>query len=234
MIMWVLCKSVSFSQKLPNENDSLALIQLPPIEKLFEGAKNSSSYKYYDTRKQAEQLILKTERRRWWSYFNLVGTYQYGVMGMNTYNNDGIGTPIIQQYSGSDQMWYNFGASVRIPLDNLFDRRNRIKLQKTRINEAEYSKEQWFDSYKTKIIEYYTKAEEMLGVLGSAIEQVTLADAQYEMASRDYIAGVTNAQSLNVAKSQQVQAQLQLAGIKSTLINALLQLELLTNVNILF
>ncbi len=234
ILILYLIPSTLICQTIKTENDSLAAINLPPIEVLFEGAKKSASYKYYETRLDAEKKILRSERRRWLGYINMVGTYQYGVMGMNTYNNEGVGSPIIQQYSGSNQMWYNFGVSVRIPLDGVYDRKNRIHIQKDRINEAEYSKEQWFDSYKTKIIEYYSKAQEMLNTLGYCIQQATLSDAQYDVATKDYIVGQSTAQSLNVAKSQQVQAQMQLARVKSELVNSLLQLELLTNVNLLF
>ncbi len=224
----------TFAQNSLSENDSLAAISLPPIEKLFAAVENNAAYKYYDARKAAEERILRTEKRRWLNVLSVFGTYQYGVMGMNSYYNEGTGTPIINQYSGADQMWYNFGAAIRIPFDLIFDRRNKIKLQKERINEAEYSKQQWIDSYKTKVIEYYSKSEEMLYMLKYSIEQATLSDAQYTLAQKDYIAGSSTSQTLTVAKSQQVQAHTQLARVKAELVNCLLQLELLTNTDILF
>lgn len=230
-IIFILLQNSLYAQS--ENTERLLMVTLPPIEQLFESAKNSSTIEYYETRKEAEELILKSEKRKWLGYFNLFGSYQYGVMGMNMYNNEGLGTPIINQYSGSQQMWYNFGGAIRIPLDNFFDRRNKIKTQKKRIEEADNAKGQWYENQKLKIIELYTKAEEMLSVLKNLIEQSNLGNAQFEIAQKDYIAGNITAQALNISKNQQVQANMELARIKSELYRSILQLEILSNTKII-
>lgn len=227
----ILSQCALFSQS--NDTEKLLSLTLPPIEQLFESAKTCSTIEYYQSRKEAEELILKSEKRKWLGYFNLFGTYQYGVMGMNMYNNEGLGTPLINQYSGSEQMWYNFGGAIRIPLDNFFDRHNKIKLQKKRITEAENAKGQWYENQKLKIIELYTKAEEMFSVLNNLIEQSNLGNAQFKIAQSDYVSGNITAQALNISKNQQVQANMELARIKSELYRSIMQLEILSNTKIL-
>ncbi len=211
----------------------LTSIQLPPIEKLYEGARSTPSYEFYDSRNKAEELILKSTKRHWLSYFNFFGTYQYGVLGMDMYNNEGAGTPLIYQYSGSNQMWYNFGGSIRISLDNLFDGHNKVKTQKQRVIQTSLETQQWYDSQKIKIIDLYNKANELLSVLKYTIEQASLADVQYEMAQKDYISGNSTSQALNNSKGQQVQAYMQLERVKSELLSSIMQLEILSNTNII-
>jgi len=65
------------------------------------------------------------------------------------------------------------------------------------------------------------------------IEQYAFATAQFEAVQKDYIMGAVTAQSLGVAKSQQTQAYLQMEKVKSALSNAILSLEVLSNIKII-
>ena len=59
-------------------------------------------------------------------------------------------------------MWYNVGIVLRVPLDQLFDRRNRIRRQHLKIEETRTERELWFDEQKLRLIELYAKTQEML------------------------------------------------------------------------
>lgn len=227
----LLTSLIANSQQITNEN--LLSLDLPSLETLFEGAKRSSMVEFYGYRMEGQELALKTEKRKWLEYFNFFGTYQYGVMGMNSYTNLGNNFPMVFQSSGGEQIWYNFGASVSIPLDKIFDRRNRIKLQQLKLKETLKERDMWYDNQKVKIIELYTKAQELLGNLKYVIEQNILAETQYEISQKDYIMGAITAQDLNTSKGQQVQAFMQLEKVKAELKSSILQLELLSSVKII-
>ncbi len=215
------------------QQEELADLTLPTLEELFEGAGKSSTVKFYNYRMEGEELMLKTERRKWLEYISILGTYQYGVIGINSYTDIGADYPLVYQYSAGDQLWYNIGASAKIPLDRLFDRRNRIKRQKLKIQETMAERDMWHDDQKLKIIEQYTVAIEMRNNLKLVIEQYAFATAQFEAVQKDYIMGAVTAQSLGVAKSQQTQAYLQMEKVKSALNNAILSLEVLSNIKII-
>lgn len=227
----LLTSFIANSQQITNEN--LLSLDLPSLETLFEGAKRSSMVEFYGYRMEGQELALKTEKRKWLEYFNFFGTYQYGVMGMNSYTNLGTNFPMVFQSSGGEQIWYNFGASVSIPLDKIFDRRNRIKLQQLKLKETLKERDMWYDNQKVKIIELYTKAQELMGNLKYVIEQNILAETQYEISQKDYIMGAITAQDLNTSKGQQVQAFMQLEKVKAELKSSILQLELLSSVKII-
>jgi outer membrane protein TolC len=216
-----------------SSQDEFLSLRLPPLDELFEGIRNSPMVEYYKYRMEGEELMLKTERRRWQEYISFFASYQYGVMAMNAYSNIGVDYPLIYQYSGSAQMWYSAGAHIRIPLDQLFDRGNRIRRQQLKIEEQVKERELWYDEQRLRLIELYTKTQEMLTNLKFAVEMYSLADAQFEVAQKDYIMGSTTAGALSNAKGQQVQALLQLERVKSELNSAILRMEVISGVKII-
>lgn len=219
------------AQEIPTED--LLKLQLPPLDTLFEGARKSSMVEFYKYRMEGQELALKTERRSWLAYFTIFGTYQYGIMGMNSFTNLGSNYPIVYQNTGGEQIWYNVGGALNIPLDKVFDRRNRIKTQQLKIEETLKERDMWYDEQRVKIIELYTKAQGMLSVLKVVLEQSVLADVQFSIAQKDYMMGVINAQGLNSAKGSQVQAFMQLENVRSELNTAILKLQILSSTKII-
>ncbi|MDX9798166.1 MAG: TolC family protein [Bacteroidales bacterium] len=215
------------------ENNELLFLQMPPLEKLFEGARKSSMVEFFGHRMEGQELALKTERRRWLSYFSVYGSYQYGVMGINSYSNIGADMPIIYEYSAGSQLWYNVGASVRIPLDQLFDRRNKIRTQQLKIAETVKEQEMWYDEQKTEIIKLYYEAQKMLNTLKFLVENYQHAATQYDIMQQEYLIGNINMQGLATSKSMHVQAFIQLEEAKSLLKIVISQLEILSNTKIL-
>src|SRR5690554_6019099 len=108
-------------------NDYLNL-KLPPLDVLFENAKNSAAVDFYQVKMEEEASALKTEKRSWLKYFRFNTTYQWGLMGINSAYSDSD-TPLFYQYSGGRQNWYNVGVSLSVPFDDFFDRGNRIHRQ---------------------------------------------------------------------------------------------------------
>lgn len=212
-------------------NDYLNL-RLPSLEVLFENAKNSAAVDMYKVRMEEEASALKTERRSWLKYFKIHSTYQWGLMGINSSFSD-TNTPLFYQYSGARQNWYNIGASVSIPFDDFFDRKNRITRQqlKTRVTQVEMEK--WHDEQKLRIIEQYTKAVKELSVLKLKAESLSFANAQFELAQQDFLNGKVEAGELRQIKSIQMNALESYEQTRSELNRALLQLEVLSKTKIL-
>ncbi len=213
--------------------EDLLNLRLPPLDSLFEGARRSPMIEFYEYRNEIQELELKTERRNWLQYFSIGATYQYGVVGMNSFTEFGASYPIVYQSSGGNQIWYNANASFRLPLDNLFDRRNRIKIQQLKIKETQKEKELWYDDQKSKIVQSYFRAQEILTNLKLYTEMATMANAQYEAAQKDFIMGTISLQALSVAKNAQVLSITQLEQYKTTLTSSIVQLEILSNTKIL-
>src|SRR5690554_5038901 len=225
------CGKAQVSLEMFSPNDYLNL-QLPPLETLFENAKNSAAVDYYQVKMEEEASALKTEKRSWLKYFRFNTTYQWGLMGINTSFSD-IDTPLFYQYSGARQSWYNIGGSITIPFDDFFDGGNRIERQKLRTKATKVEMEKWHDEQKIRIIEMYTKAVKELAVLKLKVEALSFAKVQFELAQRDFLNGNIQAGDLSQVKTIQMDALETYEQTRAELNRALLQLEVLAKTKII-
>lgn len=207
-------------------------LRLPPLSLLLENAKASPVVEYYDKKKEMDESLVSTEKKKWLNYVKLVGGYQYGVIGNNTSFSD-TNTPLFYQYSGNKQNWYNLGVSVSIPLDDLFDRKNRIRKQKIEVETNEYEKEKWYDEQKLRIVDLYSTASKNLAVLKIRSEALTLSEAQFKLSENDFINNKITVQELNRQKSMYTAAAIEYEETKALLNSGLLQLEILSKTKII-
>ncbi len=207
-------------------------LQIPPLEVLFENAKNSAAVDFYQVKMEEEASVLKTEKRSWLKYFKVGSSWQYGKVGINSSFSDEY-TPLFYQYSGARQNWYNVTAGVSIPLDDLFDRGNRIKRQKLRTQATQVEIEKWHDEQKLRIIVVYTQAIKELSLLKFKTESLTFANAQFELSTNDFRNGNIKAGELSAIKKMQTDALENYEETRSQLNRSLLQLEVLTKTKII-
>ncbi|MEL7588109.1 MAG: TolC family protein [Prolixibacteraceae bacterium] len=210
--------------------EDYASLQLPPLVTLFENAKKSAAVEFFSIKKEEQESLLRTEKRSWMKYFKANANYQYGKTGVLSYSEDNLS---LYQYSDIQQSFYSVGGSISIPMDDLFDRPNRVKRQKLEMQATEVEVEKWHDEQKLRIIEAYTDAEQYLSVLKIKIEALILANAQYRIAENNFINGTMTSQELNNQKSFQVSAYADYEQTRSSLNKALLQLEVLSKTKIL-
>lgn len=207
-------------------------ITLPPLDVLFENAKQGAVYKLADVKTQVEQRLLKKEKRAWLGFFSLRGSYQYGMFGNDATYSDVV-TPVVSTYTTAAQNSYTVGGGVSIPLDGLFDLSARIKRQKLNIRSAELEKEVKFEEMKKEIIMLYTTATAQLNVLKLRAESVILANAQYAITEKDFSNGTVDSSGLSVEKERQSRTLESFENSKSELNKSLMILEVITHTPIL-
>jgi len=212
--------------------DDYLKLQLPPLEILFENAKNSAAVDFYNVKMEEEASALKTEKRSWLKYFRFNTTYQWGLMGINSSFSDTT-TPLFYQYSGARQNWYNIGGSISIPFDDFFDRKNRIIRQQLKTKATQVEMEKWHEEQKIRIIEVYTKAIKELSVLKLKVESLSFANAQFELAQHNFLNDNIQAGELSQLKTIQMDALESYEQTRAELNRALLQLEVLSKTKIL-
>ena len=209
-------------------------LRLPPLHVLLENARERSpQVNMFAANKESEERELKTLRRTWLKYIKLNGTFSYGTNDTNSQMYYDENRPIIQNITGMTQRWWNVGAAVSLPLDEIFDRRNRSKQQKKRIESITYEMDSWYDEICLKIIESYTMAVQNLALLESSSRSMVAAKAQYTAAEADFINGKIDAQTLSRQKSIENSALREYEQTRSLLNKALLQLEVLSKTPII-
>lgn len=219
---------VSPAKNEVDTNDVFLNFELPPLDVLFENVKQGPSWDLHTLKIEELNRKLVSEKRSWYQFLSIAGTYQYGVMGINSFTDLGSDVSIIYQTSGGEQIWYNLGVSLKIPLDVLVDKKNRNKSKRLVVDQAKKEMEIWFEERKIQIVEQYTKSEEMLINLKSAIENYSMLKMTYETAEKDYIMGALTMSELSVISSQKSIAIQQVSKIRGELKTAILKLEILS------
>ncbi len=235
-LFFYLNTNKSFAQNfndLPNLSvDDLNKLRFPPLDSLFENAKNSPVYNLASTKVQIEKRMLKKEKRGFLSFFSLRGSYQYGMFGNESTYTDITIAPYLS-YATQAQNGYTIGAGVMIPLDGLFDLNGRVKRQKLAIKGAEYEKEIKFEEIKREVIELYTMAVSQINILKLRAETLELAKLQYDIAEKDFINGMITSSDLSSEKQRHTIALEAFEKSKYELTRCLMILEVITNTSIL-
>ncbi len=208
-------------------------MRLPPLHVLIANARKTPQIDYYEANREIEERELKNTRRTWQHYLKLNAGYSYGVWDTWSQNFVDTSMPVYTSNMGRRQNWWSVGASVSIPLDEIFNRRNRAKQQKKRIEITKYDTERWYDELKLKVIDAYTIAIEQLSILPSAAEAMATAKAQYRMTEVDFVNGQVDIQTLSRQKSIESVAIREYEQIRSRLNTALLRLEIMTRTPII-
>ncbi len=214
------------------ESIDYANLKIPPLQELFENAKKSPAVKFYKTKADAEQNNMKSEKLNWLKYLRIGGAWQYGKVNINSaFSNED--TPLFYQYSGALQNIYYVSANVMIPLDELFNRKNKISRQKAIILASEYERDKWHDEQKLRIIASYTKIMKELAMMKVKVEAMTFANSQYKISEHDFLNGKIDAVQLSEMKSRQMAAIEIYETTKEELNRSLLELEILSKTQII-
>ena len=207
-------------------------LKLPPLDSLFENARKNPQIQIHDIKREEELGLLSKEKKSWLKYFSVGSSYHYGIQAYTSGYSDSA-TPIYYQYNNNATSYYNVGGAISIPLDDLFDRKRRIKNQKLLIKESEYTKEQKMDEIKQQIIELYTLVLSNLSILKLKAEYMAFAKAQYQVVENEFINGKAETSILSDRKKIQLEASTEYESTKAILNNSLLKLELLTRTSII-
>ena len=216
--------------------DDYLTMELPPLGVLIDNSRQTAQMQYYNTAIDEAKTDLKTERRNWLKYFRATGNYQYGQMNwLSTLSGSDAADPlpVVPTYQGKEQSYWNVGGVVSIPLNDLFDRRNRVKNKKLAVEAAEQNVERWQDELSLKIIDAYTTVLQNLSMIKTQAEAVTLAIAQYKITEADFMNGKIDAVTLSRQKNIQSATVREYEQTRASLNNALLRLEILSHTKII-
>lgn len=204
-------------------------LNIPSFEVLFENARNNNAVKYFLYEAEYYRSQLKTEKKKPLAWINLIASYSYGNMNMaavmlmqTTYQ---VWT---QNTSTQRNQYYSVGATLTIPLIDLFDRRNKIREADAKMLENKYRMESEVDRLKSEIIAQYCLIVEKIAELKNAAELLVVAQGQYDFGERDFVNNRINAEDLYRSKNYESSAIQEYQIIKRELNEAILQLEILS------
>ncbi|MCK9312293.1 MAG: TolC family protein [Bacteroidales bacterium] len=207
-------------------------LTLPPLSIFLEAAVNCAKIGALKASRSEQEGGLLTAKREWMNSLRFFGNYQYGALGANvTSASESAGQTIL--YSGQVQSIYNGGVSIALPFDILYDRKNRINKQRSKLRQADYEIQEALEGLKIEISETYISAIQHLNTLKIQSESVVLATSDVKMSQVNYLNGNTELAELNYRKTIQTTAVANYENTKAQLNMAILHLEILTNIKII-
>lgn len=213
--------------------DEFRNYHLPPLETLFENARNNPRLKAVESAMLAARADLRTTRRDWLQYFSVRGGYTYGILGTYT-DVESQYNPLTTTYSGSSQSSWSIGANISIPLNSLFNQSSKVRKQREIYRQTQYEQEITFNEIKNEIIEIYCNIQYQLKLLKIAIESLALYDADYAVSEADFINNnQTQNRMLSDLKHSHQLALTEYENIINTLNILFLKLEIISNTKII-
>lgn len=134
-----------------NEKDiNFSEFRLPPLAVLFENAKSSPQILSLEKARQLAEAEVAKQKRHIFSYVTGHATYSYGVADMYG-NSSSAYSPVIYQYQGTQQSYWNFGINLAIPVEDILDLTAAVKRKRMEAEKASIDKDIAYDQLKLQI-----------------------------------------------------------------------------------
>lgn len=129
---------------------------LPPLAVLFENAKSTPQIMSLEKAREIAVAEVAKQKRTIFSYINGHASYSYGKTDMWG-NNSTTASPMIYQFQGAEQSYWNVGASLSIPLEAILDYGPAVRRKKLEVDQAVIQKDITYDQLKLQIATLYVK-----------------------------------------------------------------------------
>lgn len=129
---------------------------LPPLAVLFENAKSTPQIITLEKARQLALAEVAKQKRHIYSYIRGHASYSYGKTDMWG-NNSTATSPMIYQFQGSTQSYWNVGVNLNVPLEDILDLSPSVKRKKLEVDKAALEKDIAYDQLKLQIASLYVK-----------------------------------------------------------------------------
>ena len=123
---------------------------LPPLAILLENAKANPQILSLEKARQIAQAEVAQQKRHIFSYLRAHASYSYGI-GDSWGTSENAYSPMLTQYQGTKNNYWNIGASLSLPLEDVLDLTASVKRKKMEVDQAILQKDIAFDQLKLQI-----------------------------------------------------------------------------------
>ena len=205
---------------------------LPPLAVLFENAKSTPQIMSLEKAREIAQAEVAKQKREIFSYINGHASYSYGktdVWG----NNSTTASPMIYQFQGSEQSYWNVGANLSIPLEAILDYGPAVRRKKLEVDQAVIQKDIAYDQLKLQIATLYVKITNNLVSLKTLGEGAAAYQGAGALNREDFENGNMNIEDFAWTK-QRESAQVQgYQALQTDITTDILTLEIITHTPII-
>lgn len=205
---------------------------LPPLAVLFENAKSNPTIQALAKAQEIAESEAAKEKRHIFSFINGYGSYSYGKSDMWG-NNSSTYNQTIYQFQGSTQSYWNVGARVSLPLDQVLDLNASAKRKRLEAERSQFEKEQAFDNLKLQIASLYIKITNNLVALKSASENAAIYQGAGALNQEQFHNGSLDIAAFADTKDREQGAVATYQALQTQITTDIITLELLTHTPII-
>jgi len=216
-----------------NEKDiNFSEFHLPPLSVLLENAKSSPTILSLEKARQMAQAEVAKQRRHIFSYLRGHASYSYGKTDMWG-NNSSNTSPMIYQFQGSTQNYWNVGANLNIPLEDILDLGAAVKRKKLEVDLAVIKKDIAYDELKLKIASLFVKITNSLVTLKTLGETAATYQGAGALNREDFENGNMAIEDFAYTKLRESTQVTAYQNLQSEITTDILTLEILTHTPII-
>lgn len=205
---------------------------LPPLAILFENAKANPQILSLEKARQLAQAEVAKQKRHIFSYLRAHASVSYGK-GDNWGTSENAYSPMLMQYQGTETNYWNVGASLNLPLEDILDLTASVKRKKLEVDQAVLQKDIAFDNLKLEIATLFVKITNNLVTLKTLGESAAAYQGAGALNREDFengnlsIAAYADTKRFESGQVQGYQA------LQTTITTDILTLEILTHTPII-
>ncbi len=205
---------------------------LPPLAILFENAKSTPQIMTLEKARQLAQAEVAKQKRHIFSYVTGRASYSYGKTDMWG-NNSTTASPMVYQFQGSEQSYWNVGVNLAVPVEDILDLGAAVKRKKIEVDRAVLAKDIAYDQLKLQIATLFIKITNDLVTLKTLGEGAAAYQGAGALNREDFENGNLNIEDYAFTK-QRESAQVQMyQGLQTTITTDIITLEILTHTPII-
>lgn len=214
-------KEINFSQ-----------FHLPPLAVLFENAKASPQIISLEKAQEIAQAEVAKQKKHIFSYITGRASYSYGksdVWG----NNSTTTSPMIYQFQGSEQSYWNVGVNLAVPLEDILDLTAAVKRKKLEVDQATIAKDIAYDQLKLQIATLFVKITNNLVTLKTLGETAAAYQGAGALNREDFENGNMSIEDYAWTKQHESAQVTRYQTLQTDITTDILTLEILTHTPIL-
>ena len=205
---------------------------LPPLAVLFENAKSTPEILTLEKARQLAQAEVAKQKRHIFSYITGRASYSYGksdVWG----NNSTTASPMIYQFQGSEQSYWNVGASLAIPVEDILDLGAAVKRKKLAVDQAVLAKDIAYDKLKLQIASLFVKITNDLVTLKTIGEGAAAYQGAGALNREDFENGNMSIEDFAFTKQRESAQVANYQSLQTSITTDIITLEILTHTPII-
>lgn len=226
---WETVTVMQTGKEVPLEIEKL---ELPPLSVFLDAVTENATVKRAQSQVEQQKNEYRIEKRNWWNYFRLNGSYAFGRFNSLNENSETL-VDWYQSTSVGTRHTFNLGATVSIGLGDLFNRPLKLKNYRYNIEQLQYTQDEVMEERKLKVLEAYNAVTEQLATIKAEAETAALYNAQMKISENNFIQGKIDIISLSLERARRTGAVTNYEQSRVALHNSIVLLEMLTNVKII-